>query len=400
MRCFFLIAFLAVARGHDFETLYSWNMVDFNFPSDSFRNELLSKGDYIPENNMPLGMHLWNDKIFITIPRWKKGVAANLNVISKNDESQSPKLTPYPNWETNDVHSPDSIISTFRVRSDACGRLWGIDTGIDGILENTTVVSPVRIFVIDLMTDKVIRTYPLKDAHQTPNSFFVDLAVESDPDNCDDTHVYISDIGGYGLVVYSWAKNDSWRVSHNYFHFDPIHCSFNVSGFSFQWTDGVFGLSLSPKRSDGDRTLYFHAMCGITEFSVPTSVLRDDKTRRYEDYFAYKIEGTKGLNTQGPSSLIDPKTGIDYFTQVSKNGVACWDTNVPLNPDTFINVAQDNTTLVFPNDLSIDCMENKLYVLSDNLPQLVFSQFDTRECNFFLTVAPLDKLTESCKKVN
>lgn len=400
MRCLLLIAFLAAASGHDFETRFSWALADFNFPNDSFRDELLSKGDYIPENNMPLGLHLWKDKIFVTIPRWKKGVAANLNVISKNDQSPSPKLTPYPNWETNDVHSPDSIVSTFRVRSDACDRLWGIDTGIDGVLENTTVVNPVRLFVIDLNTDKIIRTYTLKDSDQTPNSFFVDLAVESDPDNCDDTHVYISDIGGYGLVVYSWAKNDSWRVSHNYFHFEPTQCSFDISGFRFQWTDGVFGMSLSPKQSDGDRILYFHAMCGIMEFSVPTSVLKDDKTKKYEDYFAYTIEGTKGQDTQGPSSLIDPKTGIDYFTQVSKNGIACWDTSVPLNPDTFVNVAQDNTTLVFPNDLSIDWEENKLYVLSDNLPQLVFSKYDSRQCNFFITVAPLDKLTALCKKAN
>ncbi|XP_076643326.1 yellow-f [Halictus rubicundus] len=398
MRCLLLLALLAVASCHDFETLYTWNMVDFNLPDDSIKKELVSKGEYIPENNMPLGMHVWEDKIFITIPRWKKGVVANLNVFSKDDKSQSPTLTPYPNWEANDIHKPGSIVSIFRVRSDACGRLWGVDTGIDDILGNSTVVDGPRLFVIDLKTDEILRVYPLKDSDQTANSFFADLVVDSDENNCEDTHVYISDLSGYGLVVYSWAKNDSWRVSHNYFHFDPLHGNFNVSGYNFQWTDGVFGLSLSPKGSDGHRTLYFHAMSGITEFSVPTEVLQDNESKKYEDYYAFKNEGTKGPNTQGPSSVIDQNTGINYLTQVSKNGVACWDTSVALNPDTFVPVAQDNTTLVFPNDISIDEAQNKLYVLSDNLPQLMFSHFDAKERNFFLTAAPLDKLTALCKK--
>lgn len=64
-------------------------------------------------------------------------------------------MNPYPNFETNDIHSPDSIVNIFRVRVDECNRLWGIDTGISDIYGNTTVLQPVRIIVIDLKTDKV-----------------------------------------------------------------------------------------------------------------------------------------------------------------------------------------------------------------------------------------------------
>lgn len=69
---------------------------------------------------------------------------------------ESPKLTPYPNWETNCINTPDGIVSIFRVKVDACDRLWGVDTGTDDILGNSTQVRPVRIFVIDLITDKVV----------------------------------------------------------------------------------------------------------------------------------------------------------------------------------------------------------------------------------------------------
>ena len=73
------------------------------------------------------------------------------------------------------------------------------------------------------ITFQILRVYPLKSTDQVSNSFFADSVVDADPDNCENSHLYISDLSGYGLVVYSWAKNDSWRISHNFFHFDPLH---------------------------------------------------------------------------------------------------------------------------------------------------------------------------------
>lgn len=84
---FLWIVFLALANGEEIKTIYSWNMIEYNFPNDNIRNTLISNGDYIEENNMPNGMQIWNDKIFITIPRWKNGVPSNLNFFLKNDGS-------------------------------------------------------------------------------------------------------------------------------------------------------------------------------------------------------------------------------------------------------------------------------------------------------------------------
>ncbi|CAK9831395.1 Protein yellow [Anthophora retusa] len=400
MRYLLLVAFLTVASCHEFKTIHSWNYVKFNFPNETIQNALITSGDYVPENNMPLGVQVWEDKIFITVPRWKNGVASNLNYFTKGDPSKTPKLNPYPNWETNNITTPDGIVSIFRVRVDACDRLWGVDTGVNDILGNSTSVRPVRIFVIDLKTDEILRIYTLKESDQTANSFFAESTVDVEPDDCENAHLYISDLGGYGMVVYSWAKNDSWRITHNYFYFDPLNGNYNVSGFNFQWTDGLFGMALSAPGKDGYKILYFHAMSGVTEFSVSTEVLQDSTLAKSKDYYAFHVEGHKGPCTQGPTSLIDTVTGIDYFAQVLRNGIACWDTNVELNPDTFVLAAEDNATLVFPNDLSIDRSTNMLYVLSDNLPQFLFSQYDMKKRNFFLTAASLDILTHICKKQN
>lgn len=225
-----------------------------------------------------------------------------------------------------------------------------------------------------------------------------DLIVDVNPDSCENAYVYISDFSGYGLVVYSWAKNDSWRIEHNYFYFDPLNGNYNISGFNFQWTDGIFGLALTPFQDDGYRTLYFHAMSGITEFSVSTKVLKDDTLSLSRNYYAFHVAGEKGPDSQGPSSAIDQKTRIAYFTQVHKNGIGCWDTDVKLNPETFILAGQNNETLVYPNDLAIDYTSKKLYVLADNMPKFSHSALNDKQGNYFVTAAPLELLTKICKK--
>lgn len=49
---------------------------------------------------------------------------------------------------------------------------------------------------------------------------------------------------------------------------------FNVSGISFQWTDGLFGMGLAPT-NDGYSVMYFHPLSSTMEFSVSTKLLRD-----------------------------------------------------------------------------------------------------------------------------
>lgn len=49
---------------------------------------------------------------------------------------------------------------------------------------------------------------------------------------------------------------------------------FKVSGISFQWNDGLFGMALAPT-GDGYSTMYYHSLSSGMEFSVSTRLLRD-----------------------------------------------------------------------------------------------------------------------------
>lgn len=79
-----LLALVALVSGvscHPPETLYSWDKLDYNFPNESMRMAYIASGDFIQSGNLPVGVAVWREKMFITVPRWKKGVPANLNYI-------------------------------------------------------------------------------------------------------------------------------------------------------------------------------------------------------------------------------------------------------------------------------------------------------------------------------
>lgn len=82
------MACLTAATGHTFSTVFSWKQVDFKLPNDTIRNEYIASGDYVPENNMPLGLAIWHKKVFVTIPRWRNGVLATLNTLSTEDDAR------------------------------------------------------------------------------------------------------------------------------------------------------------------------------------------------------------------------------------------------------------------------------------------------------------------------
>lgn len=61
--------------------VFSWRQVDFVFPDQRARQAAIASGEYVQANNMPLGLEVWRDRLFITVPRWKAGVASTLNYV-------------------------------------------------------------------------------------------------------------------------------------------------------------------------------------------------------------------------------------------------------------------------------------------------------------------------------
>lgn len=115
---------------------FAWKTVDFTWASPVEKENAIKENRYVPENNLPIGMARWKNKVFVTIPKWKNGVVSSLNYVDINGPQDQP-LMPYPSFIDNfvpdtatELPSNSSIVSVFRVFVDACDRLWVIDTGL------------------------------------------------------------------------------------------------------------------------------------------------------------------------------------------------------------------------------------------------------------------------------
>lgn len=70
----FLAAFCALAvcgsiQSAKLQEKFQWKEMTFNWPSEAVKQEYTTSRRYIPENNLPLAIEIWRDKLFVTIPR-------------------------------------------------------------------------------------------------------------------------------------------------------------------------------------------------------------------------------------------------------------------------------------------------------------------------------------------
>lgn len=45
-----------------FDVVYEWNILDYQFPTPQHRAAALKSGEFVPENNLPLGIDRWKNK--------------------------------------------------------------------------------------------------------------------------------------------------------------------------------------------------------------------------------------------------------------------------------------------------------------------------------------------------
>lgn len=252
-------------------------------------------------------------------------------------------------------------------------------------LETNVTKYPPSIIVYNLKTDNLMRKFVFPADQVKEDSGFANIAVEDT--DCERTYAYAADVGKPGLVVYSWEKNDSWRISHHYFHLDPLACNFSVKGIDFTWTDGIFGLGLAPN-ADNFSTLYFHPMASYNEFAVSTEYLRNQSIAD-ANFDAFKLIGNRGPNAQSSISFIDPKTGVLFYSLVNLNAVACWKTtNKAYTMKNQGRIFMSESTMVYPTDIKVDYNDN-LWVLSNKMPVWMYRTLDPNEVNFRIFSAPV-----------
>lgn len=62
---------------------FFWRTLDYAYPDEASKTMAMMKGEYIPENALPVGIEIWRNKLFVTVPRWRNG-KSNVNTFLFN----------------------------------------------------------------------------------------------------------------------------------------------------------------------------------------------------------------------------------------------------------------------------------------------------------------------------
>nr|CAD7573804.1 unnamed protein product [Timema californicum] len=385
------------------DLLYQWKGVDFVFPSKTTKEAMLRSGYYIQDNPIPLDVDVWNqdgeEKVFVTLPRFKPGTPATLTTIStkRNGDNMSPLLVPYPDWSWHREGVCDGITSVFRVQVDRCGRLWVIDTGMVDILVKGRQICPHQILVFDIRTSKLVTRYRIPEEDLKSNSVLPTIAVDiRDADGkCRDAFAYVADVTGFGLIVYDARHNRSWRVTSNYFYPYPISGYFDLNGETFDLMDGVLGLGMGPNKGD-DTKLYFHSLASVRESWVLTSVLRNSSN--FKDglnVVPRKFHVSEEERSSQTAAIVVDENEVLFFNLLKSNTLDCWNTRKPYTRNNFVELDHDDDLLQFASGMKISKGKDgrqKLWALTCRFQKHMTGTINPREVNYRILSAPVDQL--------
>lgn len=94
---------------------------------------------------------------------------------------------------------------------------------------------PPTLIIYDLSNDRILRNYTIPENQRTADSLFANIAVEDE--SCTDSYGYLADLGGPGIIVYSWRHDRSSLVKNKFFQPDP-EVNFSKKKWEGGWGEG------------------------------------------------------------------------------------------------------------------------------------------------------------------
>lgn len=86
MKLLSCVALFAIVAADHLKVEYQWKQIDFEYESVDRRQAAIQSMEFIQENVVPVGLEVYKNRLFVTLPRWKKGVPASLAYIDLDSE--------------------------------------------------------------------------------------------------------------------------------------------------------------------------------------------------------------------------------------------------------------------------------------------------------------------------
>ncbi|XP_012269401.2 major royal jelly protein 1-like [Athalia rosae] len=362
-------------------THYQWRFIDYQWESYGQKYLANKTGLYAPKKIIPYDVQRLSDgRVLVTTPRYFNN-PASLSVVSQVYGSNGPLLAPYPNWRWHDAKDCSGITSVNRIRVDECDRLWIVDSGKIG----NEQICPAKILQFDTKNDRLVQQIEIpKELSRNPDDKTkgrLELqTVETAGESCAETWVYVSDLEGYGLII--WDGEDIWRLNDDVFKPDPNQTTFSVGGENFTLSLGPSGFLIGPDGYLKDRYAFFKPLSANKGYAVSTADLHNSKLGG--DVIYYITEYTAPSQELGRDFSKLGGFLIAGFT--TETLVACWNIQYPLE-DRYIGFLEQNaTTLQYINSIKITLDRSRrtetVDVLTNRLQKFVRGTMNFNEINF------------------
>lgn len=259
------------------EIVYQWNIVEYEWPNETYRQQEIDNGSYIPQNSAINGIKLYKRRVFVTVPRLKPGVPSTLNEVIEAPPGQNGSthiLRPFPSWEMQKVGDCDALQRVQSMEIDPkTGYMWIIDTGYIASMEDVDVQPvdscPGKIIIFDINSHTEVHRYVIPKVVTGYGLYYLNDVVLGYSEG-KARYAFMSDTLDYKLVVYDYKQNTSYAYSHPNMRADENYTNITISNITLTGIiTGINGIAMSPDF----KYLYYSSVAGVGLHQIETSVL-------------------------------------------------------------------------------------------------------------------------------
>lgn len=73
---------------NNLELKFQWKTIDYEYESAEKRQEAIDSQTFIPDNVIPVGLDIYKDRLFLSLPRLRHGVPCTLAYINLTEADQ------------------------------------------------------------------------------------------------------------------------------------------------------------------------------------------------------------------------------------------------------------------------------------------------------------------------
>lgn len=271
----------------DLNVVYQWDKIDLS------NHEDLQKTDhfYIPENNLVHRMKIWNNTLYMAIPRFKPGVPATLC------RSYRGTIQPFPTINIQIVGNCIGMQNIKDIEIDHLGQLWVLDAGVVYDLEKPNYTCDPKLVILNIGTGRIVRSAVIPNGMYTIQSVLSGISID-----LKSLTAVIADIGpNSGFIVYNYDLG----------YFQKFHCK--ILSSVKDYNEAILTISQI------DNMLYFTTIEMDSLFTIPLSVFDAPFVNDISHY-----ANNHGLKTDVSTAMIMDTTGNLYLGLTRK--VIAWNT--------------------------------------------------------------------------